>query len=51
MIYFLRKLSWVVPGFTVAKYRDELLKLHRQIEAEGALVAHSSRVLIEARKP
>jgi SAM-dependent methyltransferase len=51
VIYFLRKLSWVVPGFTVAKYRDELLKLHRQIEAEGALVTHSSRVLIEARKP
>jgi hypothetical protein len=29
---------------------DELLKLHRQIEVEGALVTHSSRVLIEARK-
>ena len=41
VIYFLRKLSWVVPGFTVAEYRDELLKLHRQIEAEGAFVTHS----------
>jgi hypothetical protein len=51
VIYFLRKLSWVVAGFTVAKYRDELLKLHPQIEAEGALVTHTSRVLIEARKP
>jgi len=51
VIYFLRKLSWVVPGFSVAQYRDELLKLHWQIEAEGALVTHSSRILIEARKP
>ncbi len=51
VIYFLRKLSWVVPGFTVAKYRGKLLELHQQIEAEGAFVTHSSRVLIEARKP
>lgn len=51
VIYFLRKLVWVVPGFTVAKYRDELLRLHQQIEAEGTFVTHTSRVLIEARKP
>jgi SAM-dependent methyltransferase len=50
VIYFLRKLSWVVPGFAVAKYRDKLAALHQQIEAEGAFVTHSSRVLIEARK-
>ncbi len=49
--YLLRKLIWVIPGFTVAKYCDQLLKLHRQIEAEGSFVTHSSRVLIEARKP
>jgi SAM-dependent methyltransferase len=51
VIYFLRKLSWVVPGFTVAEYRDALYRLHQQIEAEGPFVTHSSRVLIEARKP
>jgi SAM-dependent methyltransferase len=51
VIYFLRKLNWVVPDFTVAKYRDKLLELHRHIEAEGAFVTHSSRVLLEARKP
>ncbi|GBE63682.1 hypothetical protein MFM001_01440 [Mycobacterium sp. MFM001] len=50
VIYFLRKLSWVVPDFTVAKYHDKLLRLHQRIEAEGAFVTHSSRVLIEARK-
>ncbi len=51
VIYFLRKLNWVVPDFTVAKYRDKLMELHRHIEAEGAFVTVSSRVLIEARKP
>jgi len=50
VIYFLRKLAWVVPGFSVAKYRDKLLKLHQQIEVEGTFVTHTSRVLIEAHK-
>jgi hypothetical protein len=39
------------PRLHCRQIRDELLKLHRQIKAEGALVTHSSRVLIEARKP
>ncbi|MEE6169922.1 MULTISPECIES: methyltransferase domain-containing protein [unclassified Mycolicibacterium] len=51
VVYFLRKVIWTVPGFTVAGYRDRLLQLHRQIESEGPFVAHSSRHLIEARKP
>jgi SAM-dependent methyltransferase len=50
VIYFLRKLAWVVPGFTVTGYHDKLLDLHQQIEAEGLFVTHSSRVLIDARK-
>jgi SAM-dependent methyltransferase len=51
VIYFLRKLDWVVPGFSVGAYRDRLRSLHRQIEADGAFVTHTSRVLIEVRKP
>jgi SAM-dependent methyltransferase len=51
VVYFLRKVVWIVPGFTVERFRDELRALHEQIEAEGAFVAHSSRVLFEARKP
>jgi SAM-dependent methyltransferase len=51
VIYFLRKLIWVIPGFTVAEYRDKLLRLHQQIEADGAFVTHTSRVLIEVGKP
>jgi SAM-dependent methyltransferase len=50
VVYFLRKVIWTVPGFTVAGHRDRLLALHRQIESEGPFVAHSSRHLIEARK-
>ncbi|WP_424211060.1 class I SAM-dependent methyltransferase [Streptomyces sp. BI20] len=51
VIYFLRKVIWMVPGFTVAQYRDRLLELHELIEREGPFVAHTARFLIEARRP
>jgi SAM-dependent methyltransferase len=51
VVYFLRKVIWMVPGFTVEQYRDRLRELHEQILAEGPFVAHTSRFLVEARKP
>jgi hypothetical protein len=50
VVYFLRKVLWTVPGFTVEVYRDRLAALHRRIERDGPFVAHSERFLIEARK-
>ncbi len=51
VVYFLRKVLWTVPGFTVAAYRDRLRLLHEEIQSEGPFVAHAQRALIEARKP
>ncbi|OLO98805.1 SAM-dependent methyltransferase [Mycolicibacterium porcinum] len=51
VVYFLRKVIWIVPGFTVAAHRDRLAALHHQIRTDGSFVAHSSRHLIEAHKP
>jgi SAM-dependent methyltransferase len=51
MIYFLRKVIWIVPGFTVERHRDRLRALHEQILAEGPFRATTTRFLIEARKP
>ena len=51
MVYFLRKVIWFVPDFTVEKYRDRLRELHERIEADGPFTAYSRRFLIEARKP
>lgn len=51
MVYFLRKVIWIVPDFTVEKYRERLKALHDQIQAKGPFVSHSTRFLIEVRKP
>ncbi|WP_033324141.1 class I SAM-dependent methyltransferase [Actinomadura atramentaria] len=50
VVYFLRKVIWMVPGFTVDAYRDRLRDLHDLIAAEGPFVATTTRFLIEARK-
>ncbi len=49
VVYFLRKVIWTVPDFSVQRYADRLRVMHEIIERDGAFVSHSSRVLIEAR--
>ncbi|WP_436947615.1 class I SAM-dependent methyltransferase [Streptomyces sp. SudanB52_2052] len=51
VVHFLRKVVWMVPGFTVEEYEPQLRALHERIRAEGPFVAHSTRHLFEARKP
>jgi SAM-dependent methyltransferase len=51
VVHFLRKVIWIVPDFTVERYRDRLLVLHEQIQRDGVFVATSQRFLFEARKP
>jgi SAM-dependent methyltransferase len=51
VVYFLRLVIWIVPGFSVDRYRERLRALHDRIEAEGPFVDHASRFLIEATKP
>ena len=51
VIYFLRLVIWIVPGFDVTEHRGRLRVLHEEIEARGPFVAHATRFLIEARKP
>ena len=51
VVWFLRKVIWLVPGFTVDAYRDRLRELHDRIERDGPFRATTTRVLVEARKP
>jgi SAM-dependent methyltransferase len=50
VVYLLRKVIWLVPGFTVEQYRSRLRELHDRVQVDGPFVAHSSRFLIEARQ-
>ncbi|MDX2816709.1 class I SAM-dependent methyltransferase [Streptomyces sp. PA03-5A] len=50
VVHFLRKVIWIVPGFTVDAYREQLARLHDFMERHGPFVAYSQRYLIEARK-
>jgi SAM-dependent methyltransferase len=51
VVYFLRKVIWTVPDFSIDKYRDRLKLLHHLIEDHGSFQSHSQRLLIELRKP
>ncbi|EFG64724.1 conserved hypothetical protein, partial [Streptomyces sp. SPB074] len=51
VVHYLRKVVWMVPGFTAERYADRLRALHELIGREGRFLAHGSRFLIEARKP
>ncbi|GAA2529233.1 class I SAM-dependent methyltransferase [Streptomyces levis] len=51
VVHFLRKVVWMVPGFTVEAYEPRLRALHERIRTDGPFVAHSTRHLVEARKP
>jgi SAM-dependent methyltransferase len=50
IVYFLRKVLWTVPGFTVDRYRDRLRGLHTLIERRGSFVSYSRHALVMARK-
>ncbi|ARP72057.1 methyltransferase type 11 [Streptomyces sp. MUSC 125] len=50
VVHFLRKVVWMVPGFTVEAYEPQLRALHERIVREGPFVAHSTRHLFDARK-
>ncbi|MFJ8084184.1 methyltransferase domain-containing protein [Streptomyces sp. NPDC096205] len=51
VVHFLRKVVWMVPGFTVEAYGPRLRALHERILTEGPFVAYSSRHLFDVRKP
>lgn len=51
VVYFLRKVRWTVPDFSIEKYGQRLRAMHELIDREGAFVSTAQRVLLEARKP
>ncbi len=49
IVYYLRLVIWIVPDFSVGRYRSALVRLHKHIEEEGSFVAHAHRFLVDAR--
>lgn len=50
VVYFLRKVLWTVPDFSVERYRDRLIELHAIIEQRGAFESFSRHALVVAVK-
>jgi SAM-dependent methyltransferase len=51
VVYFLRLVVWIVPGFSAGTFEPGLRALHQEIEDHGPFVAHATRFLILASKP
>jgi hypothetical protein len=50
LVYYLRAVPWVVPGFSVATHTENLFRLQARLEATGAPAFGTSSYVIEARK-
>jgi SAM-dependent methyltransferase len=51
LVYFLKAIPWVAPGFGVATHRNILNRLQARLESEDSLSFSISRFLVEAVKP
>jgi hypothetical protein len=51
LVYYLKAVPWIVPGFSVDSHASTLLRLHSRLESSGSLMFKAGSYLIEARKP
>ncbi|MGQ9515214.1 MAG: methyltransferase domain-containing protein [Thermoproteota archaeon] len=50
IVYYLKAIPWIVPGFTVDSHSKYLLKLQERMDKEGKLSFSQRLLLIKARK-
>ena len=50
IVYYLKAVPWLVPGFSVDRHLDRLLELQSRLEGSEKLVFEVGKYLIEARK-
>ena len=50
IVYYLKVVPWLVPGFSVSMHTAQLLKLQRQLERGEPLVFVARKYLIEAHQ-
>jgi predicted TPR repeat methyltransferase len=51
LVYYLRAVPWIVPGFSVATHQESLLRLQQRLDAGQAVLTFPMRLyLIEAKR-
>jgi SAM-dependent methyltransferase len=50
IVYYLKAVPWLVPGFSVESHLKYLLNLQKQLEGQGTLAFVARKYLIEAHK-
>jgi ubiquinone/menaquinone biosynthesis C-methylase UbiE len=51
LVYFLKAVPWIVPGFTVETHFEHLLRLQERIEREEKLTFTQRLFMVKAEKP
>lgn len=51
ILYYLNIIEWQIEDYAFEKYREQIVKLHERINAEGYVDTTCDRFLILARKP
>lgn len=51
LVWYLKAISWEIPDFTVDRYAEQLLRLHRRIQREGPFNVRFHSILVIARRP
>ena len=50
LVYFLRAIPWIVPGFSVDSHRDVLIRMQQQLDAGESLAYAQRRYLLRAQR-
>lgn len=50
LVYYFKAVPWEIPDFSVDRYYEALLRIHRQIQRQGYIEVKSHRFLINAKK-
>lgn len=51
VVYYLRAVPWLVPGFSVESHIDNLMRLEGQLRCKGEVAFEARKFLIEAARP
>jgi hypothetical protein len=50
LAWYLRAAAWVIPGFTVAAFRDPLARVQKRIDADGPVSVQQPAFWLTAQR-